>query len=649
MSKICLVFAYFFLLAHSAEHKCLNAFKKLASEDSGKFGKMVYTSGHEFNDFGDIYECEKFEDTKFFVFILKLKFITGGIGICAPSSCDVDDFQKSSDELVKFLMNKYPGTGKILKEDSIEVVDIKEYDSRKLPWQAITAILIFSFIIILAILGTITEIMLNHPIKPDKGFSRILVCFSLKSNLQKFLSFPKEFDNLHVLNGIRVLSMLFICYSHNYVYSLSAPTVNPTRILDMFKEFWSHMNYFPLYMVDMFFVISGFLVAFLVIKDLENKGGKYNWFKFLLHRLIRICPIYFLVLLFFINLMQYVGSGSLWPIFWSKYEEACNNWWTNIIFISNLYPPDIHGCMGWSWFISNDMQFHLVSPIILSVQYHNKKAGYILLSSLILCNFIITFTQSYINDYNPGVIYGLTKDDQFVKSYQRPYNRIGPYLIGMFFGFVYRTYTDHEQVKSSSSSSESIELKSLTRKTSSLLPSPSSQKSSRPDQAQLTQFELSLTRWVQVKSYRHISLLLSTSLMLAYPFFTYNFDNEGPDYWPTGFKALYLGMEHIGFSIIFIIFLIPLTEGFGGWIFSFLSHRYFSIPAKISFSFYLVHPIIILLYVFNRPDSYFISHFNYIYTWPSTVLYSIIISTLLTLLIESPILSLEKVLLRPTH
>ena len=647
MSKICLVFAYFFVLVHSAEHECLNAFKKLASENKSKFGRMFYSSGREFNDFGDIYECEKFEDTRFFVFILKLKFITGGIGICAPDACRVDDFQKSSDEFVKFLMEKYPESGKIMKEDSIEVVDIKEYDSRKLPWQAKATILIFSIIILLAILGTLTEIMCNNPIKPDKGFCRIFICFSLKSNFQKFLSLPKEFDNLHVLNGIRVLSMLFICYSHNYVYSLSAPTVNPTRILDMFKEFWSHLSYFPLYMVDMFFIISGFLVAFLVIKDLENKRGKYNWFMFLLHRLIRICPIYFLVLLFFINLMQYVGSGSMWPIFWTKYEEACENWWTNLLFISNLYPQDKHGCMGWSWFISNDMQFHIVSPIILLVHYQNKKRGYIVLASLILCNFLITSTQSYINDYNPGVIHGLIKDDQFVKSYQRPYNRIGPYLIGMFFGFVYRTHKDREELKKETNSSESIEMKSGTPITSSLLPSYS--KTYKSSQAQVIKFELLLTSWVKFKPYRNLSLFFSSVLMLSYPFFTYNFDNEGPDYWPTPLKALYLGMEHIGFSIIFIIWLIPLTEGFGGWIFSFLSHPYFSIPAKISFSFYLVHPIIILLYVFNRPDSYFISHFNYIYTWPSTVLYSIIVSTLLTLLIESPILSLEKVLLRPTH
>jgi peptidoglycan/LPS O-acetylase OafA/YrhL len=635
MSKYWIFFVCFIAFSWAKDHVCLGAYNEIAFKDEAKLAKLIYYSGNDVNDFGDMYECQKMKGTRFFVFIVKLKFISAGLGICAPDQCFVKDFQEMSNELTAFLLQKYPASQKILMNDSIEVVDVEEHNSRSLTWQAMTTLIIFLSLSSLTLIGTIIECSHHYSGSTPKNLSKILLCFSLKSNFSKLLTYPKDFDNLHVLNGIRVFSMLFICYSHNYVYSFSGPTVNPTRAIDITKDFWSHLATFPLYMVDMFFIISGFLVSYLVIKDLQNKRGKYNWFMFVVHRLIRICPIYFLVLLFFINLMKFMGRGALWPMFTSKYEEPCDYWWTNVLFISNIYPPDKHACMGWSWFISNDMQFHLLSPFILAVHYKSKTKGFALLLILILTNFFITLIQSFINDYNPGVIHGISKDEQFVKSYQRPFNRVGPYLIGMLFGLVYRTYVDQIMRKNSGE----IELNEINSTSEGLL----------QERCKVTQLEITLTEWVHVKQYRNVVITVTSVIMLCYPFFTYKFDNNGPDYWAKSVKAFYLASEHIGFALIFIAWLIPFTEGYGGWMFRFLSHKFFSIPAKISFSFYLIHPIIILLFVFNRPDSYFISHFNYIYTWPSTVLYSVFWATLATLIVESPVLALEKLLLRPTH
>lgn len=614
-----------FLAVHtfaSVSESCFESYKNLVSSNPTRLTKLIYYSGKDINDFGDQYSCEKLKNTKFFTLIAELELFTMGLGICCPNNCKANEILKKSYNLTELIMEKYPASKKFLENSKLSVVDVKEYEAEKFDWPAIFTIVFLGILGFLVVFGTFYSKVFEN--------ESIFRCFSLTDNWKKLVVAPDNSSNaLSVFNGIRVLSMLLICLGHNYSYSFTGPTVNPARAFDIFKDFWPHLAFISFYMVDMFFVISGFLVAYLLIAELQKHQGKQNWFLFIFHRLIRICPIYFIVFIFYLNLMRYMGSGALWPLFWTKYENLCDHWWTNLLFISNIYPPDKLSCMGWSWFISNEMQFHMMSPIVLILHHKNKRWGYTLLIALTLFNFLCTLIESIVNNYSPGVLYGVSNNDQFIHNYQRPYNRMGPYLLGMIFGFVYRGYVDHLK----QTEPGEFELKSTGE---GLI--------HHKHRCKITAIEVLLTDWVQNTLYRRLAFFTGFITMLSIPFVPYKFDKYGPDYWSTTSKSLFLASEHIGFSLAFILWLLPLTEGFGGIIFRFLSNKWFSVLAKFSFTFYLVHPIVILLYVFNRPNSVFISHFNYFYDWPSTVVYSIICAVGLTICIESPVLALEKYL-----
>ena len=130
--------------------------------------------------------------------------------------------------------------------------------------------------------------------------------------------------------------------------------------------------------------------------------------------------------------------------------------------------------------------------------------------------------------------------------------------------------------------------------------------------------------------------------MLVILFIPYHFETGGPDSWTTGEKATYLAFEHILFSIGIVLILMPMVAGFGGFLLRFLTIKYWSVVAKISFSYYLVHPIFIHYYTLNKHQSAYLQDGDMIYHWFGTMILSTLTATVLTLIIESPVMALEK-------
>jgi hypothetical protein len=94
--------------------------------------------------------------------------------------------------------------------------------------------------------------------------------------------------------------------------------------------------------------MAGFLLAYLSIAELQKRRGKMNWVMFIVHRIVRIAPIYYFVLLIFMNLyIPYGGTSPQWPMLDYRYGVVCNDyWWSNLLFVSNFFPTDKPGCMG---------------------------------------------------------------------------------------------------------------------------------------------------------------------------------------------------------------------------------------------------------------------------------------------------------------
>ena len=84
--------------------------------------------------------------------------------------------------------------------------------------------------------------------------------------------------------------------------------------------------------VDTFFVMSGLLVSYLLLRELDRNKGKFNVGLLYLHRYLRLTPVYALILGYIATLIVYVGTGPNWYSV-GLYSNACRlNWWRQFLY-----------------------------------------------------------------------------------------------------------------------------------------------------------------------------------------------------------------------------------------------------------------------------------------------------------------------------
>jgi hypothetical protein len=71
-----------------------------------------------------------------------------------------------------------------------------------------------------------------------------------------------------------------------------------------------------------------------------------------LRKLFRYLPVNAVCMLGVVYIMPYLGTGPVWNNF-AKLTAPCQDkWWTNIVWVNNLYPREFDDkCLPWTWFV----------------------------------------------------------------------------------------------------------------------------------------------------------------------------------------------------------------------------------------------------------------------------------------------------------
>ena len=112
--------------------------------------------------------------------------------------------------------------------------------------------------------------------------------------------------------------------------------------------------------VDIFFVLSGFLITFMLSREF-NKYGDIDWSHFMKMRLLRLYPAYATLIIIAFILICGVG-GVVYALTWSL---------PALFFVANLVPLKIH--MSHLWSVCVEMQFYLFSPFLVKKMMGSEK------------------------------------------------------------------------------------------------------------------------------------------------------------------------------------------------------------------------------------------------------------------------------------
>ena len=182
------------------------------------------------------------------------------------------------------------------------------------------------------------------------------------------LAFSSEKYRIPSLDGLRALSILIVILRHFYSQDYFNPNCRYISIL-----------FDGQFGVNVFFVISGFLITSLLTKE-EEVAGSISLNKFYLRRALRILPAFFFLLLFY-GILQYFEIIHI----------SRDSWLTTLTFTKFL-----NGGTDWYtwhiWSLSVEEWFYLVWPLMF-IRKNNREL--ILWSIVIIIPLIKLF--SYFN------------------------------------------------------------------------------------------------------------------------------------------------------------------------------------------------------------------------------------------------------------
>jgi peptidoglycan/LPS O-acetylase OafA/YrhL len=162
------------------------------------------------------------------------------------------------------------------------------------------------------------------------------------------------------------------------------------RFVAIFMVLLQHFAYYignkfsaGFYGVNLFFVISGFLITSILIRDTSN-GFRKSYFKFLGRRALRIFPIYYLsILLFWFIDVEGIGMDFPYLLTYTyNYHFENTKTWSDIY---SLY-----------WSLCVEEQFYLFFPVIVLIIRKNRK----LLLFTCFGSIFIALSQMYFNAFS---------------------------------------------------------------------------------------------------------------------------------------------------------------------------------------------------------------------------------------------------------
>jgi peptidoglycan/LPS O-acetylase OafA/YrhL len=162
---------------------------------------------------------------------------------------------------------------------------------------------------------------------------------------------PGRGDRLASLDVVRGLAILMVVATHNAIFPafhglLYKPVVVFSRLG------WSG--------VDLFFVLSGFLVGGLLMRE-QKQFNRINAGTFLVRRAFKVWPTYFIFLGAYaaVQILDARAGGTPG----SRAAALAHDLWPNLVHIQNYFPSTSQ--LGWLWSLAVEEHFYLTLPWVL--------------------------------------------------------------------------------------------------------------------------------------------------------------------------------------------------------------------------------------------------------------------------------------------
>lgn len=204
--------------------------------------------------------------------------------------------------------------------------------------------------------------------------NKIRQAFNLRDNLRDI--YKPEQSRMMFMDGLRCLGMFHVMLTH----SLWAFLVG---FKAQFQPFIQELPWYLRWMlagdkaVDLFFVISGFLIGMMLFRE-YNKTQTIDLKRFFLRRFWRLTPAYYTVIILFA-----IFAGP----------EVEKVWLWAFAFYVNNYIPVEHNYIHFAWSLAIEEQFYAIFSVFVAFFFYRIRRQLSFLWMLFALSFVIIFVQ----------------------------------------------------------------------------------------------------------------------------------------------------------------------------------------------------------------------------------------------------------------
>ncbi len=417
------------------ESSCLDTLQEMASSPA-QFLTYILHSGKGINDLGDYLGCSNDPKSNYIVMQVEGLPIALDQGLCLPKVCMPEDLE----DIKPYIAVAMTQVANSLRDDSDTDTEITSKDIKfvNIP-QAEKSFNIYGpgFVITVGALGAIILICCYFTAKGAATISKgsIGACFDLSRNMNILVEDNRRGDaDLRIFDGVRVLMIAWVVLGHVFYMAQDVPVSNPGQLTDFIEDYSKAWIYNASFSVDVFFFMSGFLLAYLLLKKFMQGSNVLSWVLYV-HRAIRLYPAQLLVLVIYCFIIPAIGTG---PMFFRVFENVTENcsriWWKILLFLENANSEDVD-CVGWIWYTSIDFQFFILSPFAVYLYSKWRKLGMFVLALVMAASLLVTW--GIASKYNIWASMSRVNDDFYGLYYDKPYCRAPAYIVGLMLGLLY--------------------------------------------------------------------------------------------------------------------------------------------------------------------------------------------------------------------
>ncbi|XP_055606762.1 nose resistant to fluoxetine protein 6 isoform X2 [Uranotaenia lowii] len=426
-------------------------------------------------------------------------------------------------------------------------------------------------------------------------WAELLLSFSIVTNFRAICDKKVGNDTIPSIHGLRSLSMLWVILGHTMIVVFKySDNMELRKIVEQEVLFQAILN--GAYSVDTFFFISGFLVSYIYFRtnakgklEVLSKGvneftaGTYHFIGLVGYRFVRLTTPYFYVLGVVEVTMRYLEQNSVFEPPTRDHVTCPKYWWRNILYINTLFPVE-QMCMLWSWYLADDTQFYIIGAIILIIAVRHFKFAAAVMTCFMVSSWATTGYIAFSNNHMPNA------DDPFAlfdKIYDKPWTRLGPYLIGMSLGWIlFKTNCKIHMPKIVVASGWTISLGMILYLLFGL-------------------FNTTLTRFA---------------------------------------AAAYSALCHTAWALSCAWVILACSTGHGGWANKLLSAPILYPFSRVTYCAYLIHPLVNRIYAMESDSPIHMTPNNMTTLYLGQVVASYVIAFLVSLSFEAPVVTMLRIM-----